>query len=222
EDVMRRWWVTAILLMATQARATAPAQFSVQGVLRNSAGALQSMAISGTVKLWTASSGGSQIGSSYPFSSVGVSNGLFTVTLAATALVGNLKSQPSVFVELTVTGMGGPFPRQQVGSELFAIESATADSLNCSGCITDSNVAASGISGSHINSPVASPTGLQSGASTVPISATAPTSGQVLEYNGTQWVPTTLGGSSGQYVDLVSNQSVGGQKTLTSPMTVSV
>ena len=50
--------VLASSLIAGDARATAPSAFTVQGVLRNNAGALQSLAISVTVALYSAQSGG--------------------------------------------------------------------------------------------------------------------------------------------------------------------
>lgn len=44
----------------------------------------------------------------------------------------------------------------------------------------------------------------------VPVSATAPTTGQVLEYDGTDWVPTTPSGGGGGFG--------GGEATLTAPV----
>jgi len=153
-------FVAMLLLLADRAGATTPPSFSVQGVLRNNMGQLQSMALNVTVTLWNGSAPAATQLASYPNNMVQAQNGLFTVTLTDAMLYSKIANAAEVWMQLDVQGIG-TFPRQQVTSQLFAVESASADGLRG-----------------------------------VPVSSVAPTTGQVLQYDGTQWTPGTVGGGS--------------------------
>jgi hypothetical protein len=120
--------VLGILAMATNAHAIATPSFTVQGVLRNNMGQLQSMAISPQVRFFDAQTGGNQLGPIYGFPTTPVQNGLFTLSSTDATIGSWILSASQVWVELTITGIG-TFPRQQVMSSLTAVEAHTADSL---------------------------------------------------------------------------------------------
>ena len=99
--------------------------------------------------LFDSLSGGTQNGTTQSINTVGVSNGVFTVSLDFGA---NSFTGPNRFLEISARLSGaGSFtlltPRQQVTATPYAIRSvsaAAADALSglCSGCVADTHIAA--------------------------------------------------------------------------------
>jgi hypothetical protein len=142
-----------MLVVGAIARASVPSQFTVQGVLRDNTGKLQSTSVNVTVKLFDAQTAGNQLGPTFGPTAVGAENGLFTLTINAPSLAGDIKStQP--WMEVSVGN--DTFARQLVTPVVYAVLAAhadnatSADSLSgaCSGCVADSNIGS--LSGSKL------------------------------------------------------------------------
>jgi hypothetical protein len=114
----------ATLLAATTAHATVPSQFSVQGVLRDGAGKLQTTQVSVKVSLYDAQTAGNKLAGPYEHM-VMASNGLFTVSITDAALQTSLAPASEVWLE--VTAGADLFPRQPASPQLFALMCGTAD-----------------------------------------------------------------------------------------------
>jgi hypothetical protein len=123
----------ALCSMSPPAHAgTTPTSFTFQGVLRNNAGALQSLQFDVFVNLWTAQTGGTELKS---YGQVVVAeNGVFSVTVSDTTLPALLAANASLWVEVSAVGFG-TFPRQSVTADLYAMQSGTSESLSCTGCV---------------------------------------------------------------------------------------
>jgi hypothetical protein len=158
---MRRIAVIGLGLLActATARAGVPAEFNIQGVLRDNAGQLQSMPVNVIASFFDAVTGGNLVAGPYGTINVPVTNGLFSVVLPAADLVSKLAAEGQVFLELAIGG--DTFPRQPVAPDIYALMCSKADSLSaaCSGCISDSMIAA--LSAGKL-------TGTLSGSATVP------------------------------------------------------
>ena len=187
----------ATLMHSTVAQANVPARFTVQGVLRDSTGALQSTTVTFVVKIWQSqtSMAGTDLLFTYspapPNNMVMAQNGLFTiaVTLApsdVSAIGAALANSAVTSLWLEVTANGYVYTRQPLTEVMSAI---FADGLspNCSGCVADSMV--SGVSASKL-------------------------SGVVAVANG------GTGSATQNFVDLSTAQTVNGQKTFGSPVGV--
>jgi hypothetical protein len=167
---MRLAIVLALLLfVSTQARATVPQQISIQGVLRNGQGALQTTTLTMTARFFDSGlGGGNQYGGDISLGAmVPVVNGLFTVaiTLPPTVLTA-LQNPTGVYLELQINGE--VYPRQLVTSELYALMCGNAD--------TAKNALAIG---------------------GVPVASTpSPTVNQVLTYSPTGWTPGSQAGAT--------------------------
>jgi hypothetical protein len=121
---MRASAFTFALLASSLARATVPSAFSVQGVLHDSTGALQTMPVMVTVKLFAAQTGGSALATKGP-TSVMATNGLFTFQFADVNLQTELAGAAQVWME--VTAGSDTFARQPVNPQLYALMCGTAD-----------------------------------------------------------------------------------------------
>lgn len=160
-----RLWVAlcitiASMALAGPARAQVPRRFTVQGVLRDSDGALQTTPVDVTVRFFSARTGGVALGAAYGPVGAEAQNGLFAVSMPAPGIVGDLAMATEVWLEIDVDG--DTFPRQQVTSDVFALlaahaESADSVSERCVGCITNAMLS-DGIAGSRISGPVSSAT----------------------------------------------------------------
>jgi hypothetical protein len=119
--------------------------------------------------LFSAASGGTQIGSTLTFDGTGqpavqVANGIFTVQLDFSS--SPFTSGADRFLEISVKHAADPgyttlAPRQQLTSSPFSIRTlaaGTADALssNCLGCVTDAQI--SGVDGSKVTGTVANAT----------------------------------------------------------------
>jgi hypothetical protein len=132
-----RFVVLLALIAARPARASVPSSFTVQGVLRDSTGKLQSMPVQVAVNLYGAQSGSAPL-ASYAPAMVTASNGLFTLTITDASLVTEVSSASGVWLELITcppaatscdssTPGSDTFARQPVTSELFALMCGHAD-----------------------------------------------------------------------------------------------
>ncbi len=103
--------------------------FTYQGRLNNAGGAATGT-YDLTFKLWNASSGGSQVGSTFTFSGVGVTNGLFTEILD----FGGVYNGSSYWLELGVRTNGAASfttlsPRQELTPTPYAVTAENVDGL---------------------------------------------------------------------------------------------
>jgi hypothetical protein len=120
------WISIALALLAPAARATVPKQFSVQGVLRDKNGALlTNMSVPVIVKFFDAQAMGNQLGSDYNLGTLTLSNGLFTVAVAAPTIFTDFAAAASVWMEMTVNGE--IYSRQQVTPEIYSLMCSQAD-----------------------------------------------------------------------------------------------
>jgi hypothetical protein len=112
-------------LTSSIAGASVPGAFSVQGVLRDKTGALQSMPVMVSASLFDAQTGGNKLAGPYGPTSVMATNGLFTFPIADASLQTELAGAAQVWLELTVGS--DTFARQLVNPQLFAVMCGTAD-----------------------------------------------------------------------------------------------
>src|SRR4051794_9437486 len=119
-------WIALVLgASVVPASAAVPSSFSVQGVLRDGAGKLQTMSVSVQETLWDAQTAGTQLAGPYNQASVMATNGLFTVTISDPNIVSKLSGAAQVWIEITVGS--DVFPRQLVTPGVFSLMSANAD-----------------------------------------------------------------------------------------------
>ncbi len=124
------------LAFAATASAATPASISVQGVLRDGTGTLQSITINSIVANFydaAATGTGNKLAGPYTASSVVAVNGLFTFAITDATLGASLAKSGtgSAFLELDITTTSGGsvdvYPRQAVTAEVFALQCANAD-----------------------------------------------------------------------------------------------
>src|SRR5438876_88083 len=132
--------ILCVCLAAPAARAAVPSEFTVQGVLRDAAGALQSMPVTVVTNFYDDPLAGTKLNSgSYSASNVPTSNGLFSQTFTLTAGdVTALGAAAQVWMAVQIGS--DSFARQKVTPELSALfakraESADALSAACSGWV---------------------------------------------------------------------------------------
>lgn len=166
--------VLAVLLGAARAYAQVPQQFTVQGVLRNGMGALQSAMVNVSVSFFDAATNGNRIAGPYGPTAVMAVDGLFTLTIADSVIISKLQGKAQVWLQVTVGN--DTFDPQIVTPEIFALMCSTADSFsgNLDGDVVGTQGATKVVA-------------LQGKA----VASAAPASGQVLRYDGTgsQWAP---------------------------------
>jgi hypothetical protein len=128
-------WLVGV---SAPARASVPNTFTVQGVLRDGQGNLQTMPISLSVAFLNASASGTVLAQSPVYHNVPVVNGLFTQVISVDkdlmpGALQNLSNAQEVWLEVT-TNMGTAtqetYTPQRVTSSIFALACATADVAN--------------------------------------------------------------------------------------------
>jgi hypothetical protein len=157
---MNRKWIVGFfggvaLAVATNAQATVPQTFSVQGVLRDKSGNLIGATVSTTKNVivnFYSTKDATTTFYSTPVTQVGVTGGLFTVKVDVSGLNATQKTAfatPPLFLE--VVAGDDTFPRQEVTPDVYALMCSSADSLTsaCAGCVTDSMIG--GISAGKIS-----------------------------------------------------------------------
>jgi hypothetical protein len=126
---MRSLLVLSVLssLSPATAAANVPTSFSLQGVLRDGSGRLQSTPVTVLVNLYDAASGGNLLAGPYQQTNVGALNGLFTVAISDPQIVANLNKSATgeLWIELTIGN--DTFPRQPLTPNVAALMCGVAD-----------------------------------------------------------------------------------------------
>jgi hypothetical protein len=168
--------------------------FTYQGQLKSGGSAVNGLC-DFQFGLWDDASVGAQKGVTQTVTSVSVTNGLFTTTLnggsefGASAFDGNARWL-AIAVQCPA-GSGGytPLtPRQALTPSPYALYATSATIFT--------NALAGDVTGTQSATTVGKLQGYT-------VASTAPTDGQVLRYNGTQWAPATL--ATGAYWNLTGN-----------------
>src|SRR5258706_11620954 len=120
--------IFTLFLFSSAARGAVPSALSVQGVLRDSGGKLQSMMVNVTASLWDAQTSGNKLAGPYGPTMVMATNGLFTFPINDAALTTELAAASQVWLELSVGN--DTFARQPVTPQLYALMCGTADNLS--------------------------------------------------------------------------------------------
>jgi hypothetical protein len=120
----------ACALGAAQARAEVPSSFSIQGVLRDGGGKLQSTPITAILRFYDAASGDHELIGQIEKDQVPALNGLFTVTVSDPQLAQSLSQSSTGEIWVQVTIGNETFPRQQLTPNLMALMCRVADSAH--------------------------------------------------------------------------------------------
>src|SRR5687767_11133239 len=87
-----------MLVTASESLANVPNQFSVQGVLRDNMGSLQSMMVNVTIKLFADQNGGSPLATPVLSTAVMAVNGLFTLAVSVDAALAGVLAAPPIWL----------------------------------------------------------------------------------------------------------------------------
>jgi hypothetical protein len=121
------------LLGGAVAHAKVPPVFTLQGILHNSQGGLQTMAVTVTASFYDgAADDANLLFSSTPFTNVPVNNGLFSIPITFdAAAMAKIAGAPSLWVAVNVGN--DVYPRQPVTPVVSALTAGTADNANALG-----------------------------------------------------------------------------------------
>ena len=145
------------IVVEGQVSASVPNVFTVQGILRDGTGQLQSTGVKLVVTLFDARNvgSGSTIAGPWGPTDVMAEDGLFSVTIDEPMLRSLLATVPQLWLELTVDGEA--LPRQRVTADIYAVlaggaEQADRLSSACSSCVEDAMIKA--VAGSKVTGKV--------------------------------------------------------------------
>lgn len=168
--------------------ANSNATMNLQGIMRDGGGALQTVPVNVTVKLYNDLNDTAAL-KTYNFTNVAVDNGYFTVDLDDPTIP---TTTPELWVGIQVAGDAAELPRQHVTSVPYCFEAkhaasaTTATDLQCAGtCVSDAEIAA--VAASKLTGTVAIANG------------------------GT-------GSATKNFVDLSTAQAIDGAKTFSKPL----
>jgi hypothetical protein len=144
---MRFRWMSGLVVVAfaSTLHAAVPSAFSVQGVLRDGSGQLQSMMVAVSISLFDDQSAGNKLAGPYGPTTVMATNGLFTLPVQDAALATELGSAAQVWLEVTVGS--DTFPRQLVTPQIFALMCGTADAAQSVRAFDSNNALSIGTGG---------------------------------------------------------------------------
>jgi len=149
------------------------------------------------VKVFDSLQGGTSLAEG-EYLAVHVVNGIFTIPLSFDP--GIFSSNEFAFLDVQVRVQGGNYfqltPRLQIGFSPYAVTADSSRSLQCSGCVSDGQIIS--LSGSKISGAVANATNAVTAANVSGIVG--------INHGGT-------GSSTQNFVDLITDQSVAGNKT---------
>lgn len=131
-----------------------PREFTVQGVLRDGTGRLQSTPVNLEINFFDVQPAGTgtKLAGPYQVMNVPVEDGLFTATIVDNQIINKIGSVSDLWLEVTIGAE--VFSRQRVTPTGFALIAARAESLACSGCIDNTMI--SGVAASKVSGKVAS------------------------------------------------------------------
>jgi hypothetical protein len=116
------------LLVAAPAGAAMPEAFSIDGVLRNSSGTLQSMMVNVTVTFFDGTAGtANRLAGPFGPTPVMAQDGYFSFPVQAGGLRKQLVGQSQIWLEITVES--DTFPRQQVTPQIDALVCGVAETV---------------------------------------------------------------------------------------------
>ncbi len=189
-------------LISARAQTTA---FTYQGKLSDGAAAASGIYDLGFA-LYDAETGGTQIGAAITRSNVTVAGGIFTVQLdfGASAFPGANRFLQIAVKKTSEADFTTLTPRQQLTSSPYSIRTISAGvadalSANCVGCVTNAQI--NGVDGAKVSGTVAKATNAGN------------VTGIVAIANG------GTGSATKNFVDLSTNQTIGGGKTFSNAVT---
>jgi hypothetical protein len=134
---------------AAPARAAVPSSFSIQGVLRDGGGKLQSTPITVLLKIYDAEKEGNLLLPPIERTDLPALNGLFTITISDPQLTESLGKSTTgeLWVQLTIGN--DPFPRQALTPNLMALMCKVADSAHSAERFSGSQLDVDGVVQAH-------------------------------------------------------------------------
>jgi hypothetical protein len=148
-------WIALPLMLtiAIPARAGSSNQsFTVQGVLRDGAGNLQSLPVGMQVNVYAAANSATAL-HSQTFVTVPVDSGFFSLELSGATL--SFAAMSDAWIGVQVSGDPAELPRQHVTAVPYSFSASSADALSpaCAGCVDDAMI--SGVGAAKISGKVA-------------------------------------------------------------------